>query len=384
MDQRPWFRCPFGDGLTTRAGAGRARELGYRNVHWHVETPRTGSRGGPRTRSGTTPSRARWSTGTAPWCCSTRGRRDGGRRADRARGLRAGGSFVRDGRRARGAPVSRAALVAVDGGGSKVDAVVVAPRRARCSVRRGADRPTAPREGRARAGRCRPSRPPSAEGGRDPRDRRSPPWACSASRGADLAARTSAVTATCPAARLDRRAPCCATTRSPCCGPEPTGRGGSASFAGSAPTARPSHPTAGRTASRRSAGSPATGAEAPTSARRPCGTRSDRGRARTPNVPRVRRRRTLRVPAAPAGDAGDVLRPGAESRVAELRARSCSRRRPRRRGRDLDRRPPGGRDRRDGRDGHPQAPDDRARRHTSSSVAGSSGTGSRRSSIAHR
>jgi peptidoglycan/xylan/chitin deacetylase (PgdA/CDA1 family) len=34
---RPWFRCPFGDGNDDTRVIGVLRDLGYRNVHWHVE-----------------------------------------------------------------------------------------------------------------------------------------------------------------------------------------------------------------------------------------------------------------------------------------------------------------------------------------------------------
>lgn len=33
---RPWFRCPFGDGHDDPRILGLLRDLGYRNVHWHV------------------------------------------------------------------------------------------------------------------------------------------------------------------------------------------------------------------------------------------------------------------------------------------------------------------------------------------------------------
>lgn len=33
---RPWFRCPFGDGYDDPRVLDLLRELGYRNVHWHV------------------------------------------------------------------------------------------------------------------------------------------------------------------------------------------------------------------------------------------------------------------------------------------------------------------------------------------------------------
>ena len=33
---RPWFRCPFGDGHDDPRVLDLLRELGYRNVHWHV------------------------------------------------------------------------------------------------------------------------------------------------------------------------------------------------------------------------------------------------------------------------------------------------------------------------------------------------------------
>jgi peptidoglycan-N-acetylglucosamine deacetylase len=34
---RPWFRCPFGDGHDDPRVVDLLRDLGYRNVHWHVE-----------------------------------------------------------------------------------------------------------------------------------------------------------------------------------------------------------------------------------------------------------------------------------------------------------------------------------------------------------
>ena len=33
---RPWFRCPFGDGYDSPRVLDLLRDLGYRNVHWHV------------------------------------------------------------------------------------------------------------------------------------------------------------------------------------------------------------------------------------------------------------------------------------------------------------------------------------------------------------
>ena len=36
-DPRPWFRCPFGDGRDDPRVLRALGELGYRNVHWHVE-----------------------------------------------------------------------------------------------------------------------------------------------------------------------------------------------------------------------------------------------------------------------------------------------------------------------------------------------------------
>lgn len=36
-DPRPWFRCPFGAGWDDRRILALLAELGYRNVHWHVE-----------------------------------------------------------------------------------------------------------------------------------------------------------------------------------------------------------------------------------------------------------------------------------------------------------------------------------------------------------
>jgi peptidoglycan-N-acetylglucosamine deacetylase len=36
-DPLPWFRCPFGDGRDDPRVLGILADLGYRNVHWHVE-----------------------------------------------------------------------------------------------------------------------------------------------------------------------------------------------------------------------------------------------------------------------------------------------------------------------------------------------------------
>jgi peptidoglycan/xylan/chitin deacetylase (PgdA/CDA1 family) len=38
VDPRPWFRCPFGDGHDDERVVRALEELGYVNVHWHVET----------------------------------------------------------------------------------------------------------------------------------------------------------------------------------------------------------------------------------------------------------------------------------------------------------------------------------------------------------
>jgi peptidoglycan/xylan/chitin deacetylase (PgdA/CDA1 family) len=37
VDPRPWFRCPFGAGADDARVLGVLLDLGYRNVHWHVE-----------------------------------------------------------------------------------------------------------------------------------------------------------------------------------------------------------------------------------------------------------------------------------------------------------------------------------------------------------
>jgi peptidoglycan/xylan/chitin deacetylase (PgdA/CDA1 family) len=37
-DPRPWFRCPFGEGRDDPRVVGALSDLGYRNVHWHVES----------------------------------------------------------------------------------------------------------------------------------------------------------------------------------------------------------------------------------------------------------------------------------------------------------------------------------------------------------
>ena len=38
VDPTPWFRCPFGDGHDDDRVLRALEELGYRNVHWHVQT----------------------------------------------------------------------------------------------------------------------------------------------------------------------------------------------------------------------------------------------------------------------------------------------------------------------------------------------------------
>ena len=38
VETRPWFRCPFGDGHDDARVTDALAELGYRNVHWDVET----------------------------------------------------------------------------------------------------------------------------------------------------------------------------------------------------------------------------------------------------------------------------------------------------------------------------------------------------------
>jgi peptidoglycan/xylan/chitin deacetylase (PgdA/CDA1 family) len=37
IDPTPWFRCPYGDGHDDDRVLGILRELGYRDVHWHVD-----------------------------------------------------------------------------------------------------------------------------------------------------------------------------------------------------------------------------------------------------------------------------------------------------------------------------------------------------------
>jgi peptidoglycan-N-acetylglucosamine deacetylase len=37
VDPRPWFRCPFGEGHDDARVLTALDELGYHNVHWHVE-----------------------------------------------------------------------------------------------------------------------------------------------------------------------------------------------------------------------------------------------------------------------------------------------------------------------------------------------------------
>jgi peptidoglycan/xylan/chitin deacetylase (PgdA/CDA1 family) len=38
VDPTPWFRCPFGDGHDDERVRRALEELGYQNVHWHVQT----------------------------------------------------------------------------------------------------------------------------------------------------------------------------------------------------------------------------------------------------------------------------------------------------------------------------------------------------------
>ena len=148
--------------VTTIRGCSRhLATAGYRNVHWHVELEDWEP----------------WRTGEAIAADARRGR-DGPRRrrrgaaahvarrapATRSRPMieglaEAGATFVRD-RRARGAAVRRPALLAVDGGGSKIDAALL--RRDGTGARR---RPR--RRGRLRADRRRRLPRPDRRG--DPR-----------------------------------------------------------------------------------------------------------------------------------------------------------------------------------------------------------------------
>ena len=234
--------------------------------------PRTGSPGGPATRSTTTPSRApaehgdgavvllhTWPRATATPCRSSQG-------------LRAGGGVLRDGRRAGGASVSRRPGFAVDGGGSKVDA---ASWRATARARRARVGPSTTARATAQFSprSCSAVEAASREPGADPA--RAPLAAlgvfCLA--GADLPSdeRRSAAGA---AARLDRRE-----------------RPAQRHLRGAPRRDRPElgrrrrlrvrhqllgrrRPTAGSTASRPSAGSRRLGRRRRHRPRRPCGTRS--------------------------------------------------------------------------------------------------------------
>ena len=275
--------------------------------------------------------------------------------------------------------MSRAALLAVDGGGSKVDAVVVARDGALLGTAR-----VGPSDGARAKGELAPvvsaveaaSRSAGADPGRQPVA--SLGVFCLA--GADLPVGRTLDPAPGRTARLDQRdgAPQ-RHVRRPACRDRPD--------LGCRCRLRLRHQLLGRRAGRQDVPLPGARLDRRRLGRRFRHRRGGavargevRGRTGAPHGPGVPRGRPLRVPTTPAGDAGDVLRPvGREPgrRAAAARVRcggrgGC--------GRDVDRRPSGGRDRRDGGDGHPPAPDDRSSTSTSSWVAGSSAIGSRRSS----
>ena len=211
---------------------------------------RTGSRGGPARRSPPTRSRASARTATARWCCSTPGPAGPptaiGPMID---GLRELGRHVRDGRRARGAAVtdgprcwpSTAAARRSTPRSCAATAPSWAPlgshgeiddeRAATWGTSRIEPSRVPPRR-RAPSARARPGSPPVADvGGVLPRGRGPP---ADDRRHRALAARDGWVT----------EPMSCATTRSPCSAPGPTGRGGWASSAGSGQLRGRRRPTA--------------------------------------------------------------------------------------------------------------------------------------------
>ena len=124
---RPWFRCPFGDGHDDPRVLGLLGDLGYRNVHWHVELEdwepwraaediaRDAIDGAGRHGDG--------AVVLAPHVAGS----DGGRASDDRRGVACARVGPRSDRSTprRGPPVKRPALLAVDAGGSKIDAVLL-------------------------------------------------------------------------------------------------------------------------------------------------------------------------------------------------------------------------------------------------------------------
>ena len=126
VDPRPWFRCPFGAGHDDPRVLGVLEGLGYRNVYWNVvledweADPNRRGDHARRDRRGARPRRR--CRRPAPHVARRHGR--GGRPHDRrAPGAR---RLLRHRRRPGDAPVSRLpAILAVDGGGSKIDAVLL-------------------------------------------------------------------------------------------------------------------------------------------------------------------------------------------------------------------------------------------------------------------
>ena len=359
VDPAPWFRCPFGAGHDDPRVLEVARGRRATATSTGTSSSRIGSRGAPATRSPRTASRARSPTATARWCCCTPGpAAPATALAAMIAGLADAGAAFVTARRTGGPPVRRPALLAVDGGGSKIDAALlrrdgtvlgarrVAAQRLRAHRRRRV--PRADRRGdrgrraptRAWSMPAHPSRMSASSASRAPTSR----WTTGGSAAASPIGAGSASTS-------------CATTPSPCCGRAPTGTGAWASSAASARTAPASRPTGACTGCRRSARSAATGAAAASSAGPRCGTPSARG---TDAGPRTTLQRSI-----PAHfgmrTARQVMEALYTERLGERsarRARTDRVRRGRRRGRDRHgtRRTPGRRDRDHGNRRDPQAP----------------------------
>ena len=176
-------------------------------------------------------------TATAPSSCSTRGRAAPARARPDDRGPARHGATSSRSTSWRSCRDAARAILAVDGGGSKIDAVLL--RRDGSVLGAAAARATPTVDGHEQR------RPHERHGvgvgvtAEPPRAGLVPPAPvaelgvfCLA--GADLPADDRRIAAMAASTRAGPRRTCCATTRSRCCAPEPTGRGGSASSAATA------------------------------------------------------------------------------------------------------------------------------------------------------
>ena len=266
-------------------------------------------------------------TATAPSCCCTPGPGGTGDAVgpDRSTACAALGADVRDDRRTGDAAVSRRpAILAVDGGGSKIDAVLL--RTGRHGARRRPDRPraTSSENGGDDAhapGRSTPSWPRVPTPGSSPTDSRSPTSASTASPAPTCPVDDRRIARWLRARGRHRPTTSSATTRSRCCGPgtdRDLGRGRRLRVRHQLlrrGARRPDHAVPrGRADLRR------LGRRRRTSAERGCGTRSA-PRTAAARRPRCTRRvpRALRAPTAhgrcwrPSTSAGSTT-----TRIAEL------------------------------------------------------------------